>query len=56
MTNDNPNLDTVGKKRSRAYAKAEADLAKIRSQFPDLVDGDTAPDYVPSGMDEFANN
>lgn len=89
----NPNLDTVGKQRSRAYAKAEkrlrdanreqftailrqelaefglepvedkrrakaeADLAKIQAQYPELVNPSAAnavPQRESSGLDEFA--
>ena len=90
MTNDNPRLDTVGKQRSRAYAKAEkslrqanreqfngflrtelaefglepiedkrrakaeADLAKIQEQYPELVNPSAAnavPQQASSGVD-----
>lgn len=43
-------LEPVSDKRR---AKAEADLARIREQFPDLIDPNaTAPE--PSGLDVFA--
>ena len=47
-------LEPVADKRR---AKAEADLARIKAQYPDLVDPSAAnavPQHEPSGLDEFA--
>ena len=47
-------LEPVSDKRR---AKAEADLAKIKAQFPDLVTVTVSNGtFTPSGLDEFAKD